>query len=104
MFEQAPIAVRNEEEYRRLHAVIDAAFDGRDVDVLLTKVTRARLRIRDFEAILRRGFLGGGAGFVRRASGKRPGTDAGAVFAAGGESSGRPAAKVFQGLRVLLSQ
>ena len=58
MFEQAPIAVRNEEDYRRLHAVIDAAFDGRDVDVLLTKVTRARLRIRDFEAILRRGFLG----------------------------------------------
>ena len=58
MFEQAPIAVRNEEEYRRLHAVIDAAFDVRDVDVLLSKVTKARLRIRDFEAVLQRGFLG----------------------------------------------
>ena len=58
MFEQAPIAVRSEEEYRRLHAMIDAAFDVRDVDVLLTKVTKARLRIRDFESILRRGFLG----------------------------------------------
>jgi hypothetical protein len=58
MFEQAPIAVRNEEEYRRLHAMIDAAFDVRDVDVLLNKVTKARLRIRDFETVLRRGFLG----------------------------------------------
>ena len=58
MFEQAPIAVRNEEEYGRLHAVLDAAFDGRDVDVLLSKVTRAGLRIRDFESVLRRGFLG----------------------------------------------
>ena len=58
MFEQAPIAVRNEEEYGRLHATIDAAFDGRDVDVLLSKVTRAGLRIRDFEGVLRRGFLG----------------------------------------------
>jgi hypothetical protein len=58
MFEQAPIAVRNEEQYRRLHAMIDAAFDGRDVDVLLSKVTKARLRIRDFESVLRRGFLG----------------------------------------------
>jgi hypothetical protein len=58
MFEQAPIAVRNEEEYRRLHAMLDAAFDVRDVDVLLAKVTKARLRIRDFEEVLRRGFLG----------------------------------------------
>jgi hypothetical protein len=58
MFEQAPIAVRNEEQYRQLHAMIDAAFDGRDVDVLLSKVTRAGLRIRDFESVLRRSFLG----------------------------------------------
>ena len=58
MFEQAPIAVRDEEGYRRLHAMLDAAFDGRDVDVLLEKVTKARLRIRDFEGVLKRGFLG----------------------------------------------
>lgn len=58
LFEQAPIAVRNEEEYKRLHGLIDAAFDGRDVDVLLSKVTKAGLRIRDFEGVLRRELLG----------------------------------------------
>jgi hypothetical protein len=58
MFEQAAIAVQDQQGYARLHALIDAAFDLRDVDVLLNKVTRAKLRIRDFETVLGRGFLG----------------------------------------------
>ena len=58
MFEQAAIAVRDQQGYASLHALIDAAFDPRDVDVLLNKVTRAKLRIRDFETVLGRGFLG----------------------------------------------
>jgi hypothetical protein len=58
MFEQAAIAVQDQQGYARLHALIDAAFDPRDVDVLLNKVTRAKLRIRDFETVLGRGFLG----------------------------------------------
>lgn len=58
MFEQAAIAVKNQQGYAQLHALIDAAFDPRDVDVLLNRVTRAGLPIRDFETILRRGFLG----------------------------------------------
>jgi hypothetical protein len=58
MFEQAAIAVRDEQDYSKLHALIDAAFDQREVEVLLDRVVRAKLPIRDFEKVLRRGFLG----------------------------------------------
>ena len=58
MFEQAAIAVQDEQSYARLHALMDAAFDRRDVDVLLSRATRAKLRIRDFESVLKRGYLG----------------------------------------------
>jgi hypothetical protein len=58
MFEQAAIAVRDEQGYAQLHALIDAAFDARDVEVFLNKVSRAKLRIRDYEGVLRRALLG----------------------------------------------
>ena len=58
MFEQATIAVQDQQGYARLHGLIDAAFDARDVDVLLNRVSRAGLRVRDFETILQRGYLG----------------------------------------------
>jgi hypothetical protein len=58
MFEQAAIAVTDERDYGKLHALIDAAFDPREVDVLLHRVSRAGLRIRNFEEILKRGYLG----------------------------------------------
>jgi hypothetical protein len=58
MFEQAGIAVQDEQGYSRLHGIIDAAFDLRDVEVLLTRATKAKLRIRDFESMLKRGYLG----------------------------------------------
>jgi hypothetical protein len=58
MFEQAVIAVQDEQAYSQLHGLIDAAFDLRDVEVLLTRVTKAKLRVRDFESVLKRGFLG----------------------------------------------
>jgi len=58
MFEQAAIAVQDQQTYSQLHVLIDAAFDARDIDVLLNRVVRARLPIRDFEAVLQRGFLG----------------------------------------------
>jgi hypothetical protein len=58
MFEQAGIAVQDRQVYGQLHTLIDAAFDGRDVDVLLNRVTRAKVRIRDYETVLKRGFLG----------------------------------------------
>ena len=58
MFEQVVIAVQDEKGYAKLHALIDAAFDQRDIDVLLSRASRAKLRIRDYETILKRGFLG----------------------------------------------
>jgi hypothetical protein len=58
MFEQAAIAVQNQQGYAELHTLIDAALDGRDVEVFLNSVAKARLRIRDYEEILRRGLLG----------------------------------------------
>lgn len=58
MFEQAAIAVRDQQAYAQFHASIDAAFAARDVEVLLNRVQRSGLRIRNFEALLQRGFLG----------------------------------------------
>ena len=58
LFEQAGIAVTDQQGYAKLHTLIDAAFDARDVDQLLSRVTGAKLRIRDFETILKRGYLG----------------------------------------------
>jgi hypothetical protein len=58
MFEQAAIAVRDEQGYARFHALVDAAFDPRDVEVFLSRVRRSGLRVRDFEAVLKRGLLG----------------------------------------------
>ena len=58
MFEQAGIAVQNEQGFAQLHALIDAAFDARDVDVFLNRVIRRKLRIRDYEGVLKGGLLG----------------------------------------------
>ena len=58
MFEQAAIAVQDEKGYAELHALIDAAFDARDVEVFLNRVTESKLRIRDYEGVLKRGLLG----------------------------------------------
>ena len=58
MFEQAMIPVQDQQGYARLHALIDAAFDKSDVEVLLSRVAKAKLPIRNFEAVLGRGYLG----------------------------------------------
>jgi len=58
MFEQAGIAVRDERGYAQLHALIDAAFDTRDVEEFLERVSKSKLRIRDYEGVLKRGLLG----------------------------------------------
>jgi hypothetical protein len=57
-FEQAAIAVQDEQGYAQLHACIDAVFDARDVEVFLSRVGRSKLRVRDFEGVLNRGLLG----------------------------------------------
>ena len=58
MFEQAAIAVKDERGYAQLHALINAAFDAADVEIFLDRVRRAKLRIRDYESVLKRGLLG----------------------------------------------
>jgi hypothetical protein len=57
-FEQAAIAVQNEPVYRQLHGLIDLAFGSREIEVFLSRLVRAKRRIRDFEAVLQRGLLG----------------------------------------------
>ena len=58
MFEQAGIAVTDQQGYAKLHTLIDGAFKAGEVDQLLNRVTGAKLRIRDFESVLKRGYLG----------------------------------------------
>ncbi len=58
MFEQATIAVQDEQGYNQLHALIDAAFDARDVEVFLNRVQRSGLRVRNYDSVLKRGYLG----------------------------------------------
>ncbi|MGA2278364.1 MAG: hypothetical protein ABSG00_12250 [Terracidiphilus sp.] len=65
-FEQAAIAVQDEQRYTRLHAQIDAAFDARDVEVFLSRLGRKKLRIRDFEGALQRGLMGKEAAEIYR--------------------------------------
>ena len=57
-FEQATIAVADEQGFQKFHSLLDAAFDKSDVEVLLSKVSRRKIRIRDFETVLGRGLLG----------------------------------------------
>jgi hypothetical protein len=57
-FEQAAIAVQDLPVYAQLHALIDAAFDARDVEVFLNRIARKKMRIRDCEGVLEQGLLG----------------------------------------------
>jgi hypothetical protein len=66
-FEQAAIAVQDQQGYAELHARIDAAFDAHDVEVFLSRVGKSKLRIRDFEGVLTRGLLGKEAAGVYQA-------------------------------------
>jgi hypothetical protein len=57
-FEQAAIAVADESGFSQFYALMDAAFDVRDVEVFLSRVRRSGLRIRNFEGVLQRRLLG----------------------------------------------
>ena len=67
MFEQAAIAVQDEQGYRSFHALLDAAFDLGRVEVFLSRVVRSGLSIRNFETILGRSFLGKDAAALYKA-------------------------------------
>jgi len=57
-FTQAGISVQDEVKYAQVHAQLNAAFDLRDIEVLLSGARRAGIRVRDFEAVAGRGLLG----------------------------------------------
>ena len=58
MYQQAAIKVQDEQGYKKLHALVDASFAPAAVEDLLSRAMRAKLPIRNFEAVLKRGFLG----------------------------------------------
>ena len=58
MFEQATIAVQDQKGFAQLHSMLDAVFAQSDVEVLLNRVVKAKLPIRDFETVIQRGYLG----------------------------------------------
>ena len=58
MFEQAGIAVQDQKGFTQLHSILDSAFAQSDVEVLLNRVVKAKLPIRDFETVIQRGYLG----------------------------------------------
>jgi hypothetical protein len=58
MFEQATIAVQDQKGFAQLHGMLDAAFAQSDVEVLLNRVVKSKLPVRDFETVIRRGYLG----------------------------------------------
>jgi len=58
MFEQATIAVKNELGYGKLRALIDAAFETREVEGFLRRVVKGKLSVRDYESVVGRGLLG----------------------------------------------
>ena len=58
MFEQAALPVQDEKTFASVHLALDAAFASTQVANFLRSVQRARLRARQFEAILAGGLLG----------------------------------------------
>jgi hypothetical protein len=58
MFEQAMLAVQDQKTFAEVHNALEAAFARQRVESFLRSVQSARLRVRQFEAILASGLLG----------------------------------------------
>jgi hypothetical protein len=58
MFEQATIPVRDESTFAEVRQAIAQAFAPADVTAFLRRLEAAKLRVRQFEAVLAHGFLG----------------------------------------------
>ncbi|HTV83473.1 MAG TPA: hypothetical protein VME18_12560 [Acidobacteriaceae bacterium] len=61
MFEQATIPVQDEATFSVVRQGLEEAFVPARVEQFLRDVAGARLRVRQFEAVLARGFLGAAA-------------------------------------------
>jgi len=58
MFEQAVLPVQDEKTFAEVHNALEKAFAPAQVTNFLRSVQRARLRARQFEAVLAAGLLG----------------------------------------------
>jgi hypothetical protein len=58
MFQQATIPIQDEKTFTEVKHAIDEAFAPARVTKFLNTVAGARLRVRQFEAVLAHGFLG----------------------------------------------
>jgi hypothetical protein len=58
IFEQAVIAVQDTERFERIQQQLLTAFSSAEVEVFLNRVRRAGFKVRNFEAVLKRGLLG----------------------------------------------
>jgi len=58
MFEQAMLPIQDQETFAEVHRALDEAFAPARVEGFLRHVQRAKLRARQFEAVLAAGLLG----------------------------------------------
>jgi hypothetical protein len=58
MYEQAVLPIQDEKTFAEVHRALESAFASAKVASFLRHVQRARLRARQFEAILAAGLLG----------------------------------------------
>ncbi|SDE63925.1 hypothetical protein [Terriglobus roseus] len=61
MYEQATIAVENQQAFDAVKSAIDNSFSSAKVSDFLKSLDRSKLRIREFEDVLRAGKLGSGS-------------------------------------------
>ena len=61
MYEQATIAVENQQAFDAVKSAIDNSFSSAKLSDFLKSLDRSKLRIREFEDVLRAGKLGSGA-------------------------------------------
>ncbi len=76
MFEQATIPVQDEATFSVVRQALDEVFAAAHVDRFLRNVSGAKLRVRHFEMVLARGFLGAQA---QAAYGKLSDSDRGQI-------------------------
>jgi len=58
MYEQAVLSVEDPRPFGIVHGAVESSFSSNQVSAFLRSLERAGLRIRDFEAVLRRKMLG----------------------------------------------
>ena len=57
-YQKAEIPVADPQAFDAVHAAVESSFSSSKVKDFLKSIERAGLRIRDFEAVLRKGILG----------------------------------------------